>query len=385
MLSTAEATLSELLANTAEELDLPPKVRLLVEAEYHAIGAHMMEAGQADPYDWDVYPQGAVMLGTVVSPVTPSGQYDLDMVCRLDVHKDSITWKGLKEANGEVLADYVEQNRGRPGAPVSLTENRRSWTLGYGGGFHIDSLFAVPDPAPDVSPTGILLTDRKLARWMPSDPKAYAAWFKKQMELELQERLIRKSAELRKSVEVVPEWEVKTTLQQVVQILKRHRDYFFDGDEDNRTPSILITTLAARAYRGERDLFDAVMETAADMPKFIERSGREYRVTSPVSDENFADKWAEYPERAARFFGWLDAVSSELEETMKVKGLQRVTEKLAKSFGRGPVEAAAKRMGGSVRSVSESGRLGLASPTGLLSTTTGQPIPPKTFYGSDGR
>jgi hypothetical protein len=51
-------------------------------------------------------------------------------------------------------------------------------------------------------------------------------------------------------VEEVPDWYVKTTLQRTVQALKRHRNiYFVDGPE-NRPASIIITTLAARAYCG---------------------------------------------------------------------------------------------------------------------------------------
>ena len=52
-------------------------------------------------------------------------------------------------------------------------------------------------------------------------------------------------------VEDVPEYQVKTPLQQGIQILKRHRDIMFVEDPDDKPISIIITTLAAHAYNNE--------------------------------------------------------------------------------------------------------------------------------------
>ena len=52
--------------------------------------------------------------------------------------------------------------------------------------------------------------------------------------------------------------EKKSPLQRVVQILKRHRDLMFNGDE-SKPISIIITTLAARAYNKETDVLDALV------------------------------------------------------------------------------------------------------------------------------
>ena len=37
-------------------------------------------------------------------------------------------------------------------------------------------------------------------------------------------------------IEQVHEWEVRTILQLVVQVLKRHRDVFFEGDPSQSPP-----------------------------------------------------------------------------------------------------------------------------------------------------
>ena len=100
---------------------------------------------------------------------------------------------------------------------------------------------------------------------------------------------------------------MKTTLQRVVQILKVHRNRYFAEDLDRRPASILITTLAAHAYRGERELDEAVLETAKAMPNHIDYDGERWLVPNPVElRENFADKWTERPELAVAFYGWLD-------------------------------------------------------------------------------
>jgi hypothetical protein len=89
----------------------------------------------------------------------------------------------------------------------------------------------------------------------------------------------------------VPEWEVRSTLQRVVQILKWHCMLRFANDPDNRPPSILITTLAHRAYTGERDLFTATRNTLDGMDTYIENRNGSWWVPNPAhEEENFADK-----------------------------------------------------------------------------------------------
>lgn len=99
--------------------------------------------------------------------------------------------------------------------------------------------------------------------------------------------------------ESVPEASVKTTLQRVVQVLKVHRNHFFAPNLDLRPASVLLTTLAAQVYDGERDLFLAVRDTVEQMPGRVAHEHGRWLVANPVEPrENFADKWNEQPERA---------------------------------------------------------------------------------------
>ncbi len=63
---------------------------------------------------------------------------------------------------------------------------------------------------------------------------------------------------------------MKTTLQRTVQALKRHRDLHFADAPKDKPASIVITTLAARAYRGQGSLFEVLVDVVERMPAFIE-------------------------------------------------------------------------------------------------------------------
>lgn len=377
--TTATGTIGWLLANVAEIVDLPPDLYQAADEQYRLVGQFL--ADRSDGEGWDVYPQGSIRLGTVVRPFVDEGGFDLDMVCCRDILRSYTTQDALKDEVGDALAEYLEASRGEAGAPADCVPSRRCWTLHYPTGFHMDVLPAIPDL--DATPTGILITDKKLTRWLPSDPVAYANWFRRQMASEFLQRKAALATEMRKSIEQVPEWQVKTTLQQLVQVLKVHRDLHFYEDLDGRPPSILITTLAAYAYDGNSDLFEALLHVVDHMGDYIESSAIGPRVTSPVSEENFVDKWSEYPERELKFRTWLDKVTRDLEEASDTSGLRAVTARLSEGFGAERVTKAAARMGSATRDLRETGKLGVAGGAVALSTAaSASKIPSHRFYGS---
>ena len=108
------------------------------------------------------------------------------------------------------------------------------------------------------------------------------------------------------SVEDIPVWRVRTPLQRAVQLLKRHRDLRFSPYADDRPTSIIITTLAARAYRGQPQTYEALLDLVRTMPAHIENRDGTWWVANPVHPaENFADKWNEKAGRKVAFDNWL--------------------------------------------------------------------------------
>lgn len=364
--------LSMLLDGAVEVLDISPDLHDNAVERYEEVGTWLAENGSSG---WRIYPQGSFLLGTVVRPGTPTGEYDIDLVCQLPLRPESTTQKLLKKRVGDQLTAYLQwkEDQGHADGPDSLEPRRRCWTLEYPG-FHLDVLPAIPDEKHP--PTGIRLTDKELWEWQRGNPRGYAAWFHKRSELS------RKILDKRHAnVADVPTWRVRSPLQRVVQILKWHCMIMFAEDTDNRPPSILITTLAGRAYNGEEDLFTAVRAVLDGMPRFIQRDGDEWWVPNPAhEEENFTDKWNEYPERREAFFAWFKEINTTVNELagMKGKGLDAVFERLVKSFDRDPVlrsyERYAERMGAATNQ-----RMGA---TGLLSPyVSGPRKPDHTFHG----
>lgn len=301
-------------------------------------------------------------------------------MCRRNLAKESITQADLKEDVGAGLADYEQATAGRASAPT-LREGDRCWTLVYPSDrFHMDVLPAIPD-AQGV-PNSILLTDRSLRHWQHSNPINYAGWFHRRMQQEFLERREALAKARHRDVAEVPEWQVKTTLQRAVQTLKRHRDIHFQGNPKERPASIIITTLAARAYRGGGNLYEVVADIASRMATLVERRNGVYWVPNPVhAKENFADRWRTHPERAESFFAWMKQVNTDLANLTTGGGFDRVIEQLAASLGESPVREAAERIGSAMVKDRAAGRLGMASGTGMLGVDGASRVREHTFHG----
>ncbi|MFY1661175.1 cyclic GMP-AMP synthase DncV-like nucleotidyltransferase [Micromonospora sp. WMMD1274] len=373
-----EEMLSMLLDGAVETLDISPHLHQLAVDKYEEVGSWLAEHGTPD---WRIYPQGSFRLGTVVRPNTPTGEYDIDLVCWLPIAKESTTQAELKERVGRMLHAFLhwKQRQGHGDGPASCKATRRCWTLSYpDDGFHLDVLPTIPDPA--VPPTGILLTDKQLRAWQHSNPIGYATWF--QLRSQLDRHLV--EAKRHANVADVPDWAVRSTLQRLVQVLKWHAMLYFADDPDNRPPSILITTLAARAYAGEHDLFTGTRNVLHGMGNFVENRHGRWWVPNPAhEEENFADKWNEYPERREAFIRWHTDLSIVLDDLVQLqrKGLHVLATRMSESFTPDAVQRSVQRYGERLRQQTTTGalRMGVG---GLLTTTTAGPrVRQHTFHG----
>lgn len=364
--------LEELLGTSIAEFDIPDDVYARVVARYQDLANFLAEADPA--ITGRVYTQGSIRLGIVTAPVDPTADYDLDLVYRSDLDKDEITKKELKDRAGHALARYLATG---PDGEPRRSEGKRCWTLEYPQEpFHMDILPAIPNT--EARPDGILLTDRELHEWQPSNPIGFAEWFHQRMRVEL--GMLREALAKRMDVEQAPPSELKTTLQRSTQALKRHRDLYFSTNPEDRPASIIITTLAAMAYSGHGSIYEVLIDITAKMPELVEPRDGVLWVPNPVQpDENFADRWRARPSRAERFFEWIEAAHADFSDLGADRGIERIIEKLGRSLGEAPVVRAAERFGARMAEKRDSGRLKVAG-TGLLGAT-GVPLRPHTFHG----
>lgn len=221
---------------------------------------------------------------------------------------------------------------------------------------------------------------------MKSNPFGYGRWFFNAADVST----LRKSMMLSEAVNPVPKYnKEKLPLQRVVQILKRHRDMMFNGDED-KPISIIITTLASRAYDKETSIIDALMNVVANMRNYIESRydpniGRMVKwIPNPVNpEENFADKWIEHPQREKNFYRWIDQVESDIQAIVQKRGLQYIAEAMKKPFGEQAVTKTFSTLGERNFNLRESGALKMATGTGILSSVGSVTAAAHNFHGND--
>lgn len=353
--------MEKFLDDLAKELDIPESRYETAERSYKSVGNWLNRSGStlkdADP---QVYIQGSFRLGTVTRPISDDEDYDVDLVCELKFKKEGITQAQLKTLLGRELQEYARvHSMERPKA------GRRCWTLNYADGaqFHLDSLPALPDGAvmgallrsrglsSAWAETAIAITDEeypgyqlRTSDWPHSNPKGYTLWFRWRMQTVFEARRKALALKARASVEAIPEYRVKTPLQTVVQILKRHRDLTFEDNPENRPISIIITTLAAQAYGQELTIEAALYGILSRMERFIENRGGVAWIANPTDPlENFADKWEDHPERGTAFFTWLAQARKDFEAAARAADRAGIIAALAPRLGRRLVEAAASR------------------------------------------
>ena len=321
--------INDLLDNIGQVLDITQAQHELVESRYTAVANQLSQEGsQLSLYRPEILPQGSFLLGTMIRPVIEDDELDVDLVCRLTGKKSDWVQKNLKDVvKDQLLFNNDDYKR------MLDEEGNRCWTLIYSGDkFHLDILpalvgnnnhvnlsersFSNLDKS-DLENISLRITDRREHNytteinpnyWLKSNPFGYAAWFKERSKIGYLRTVL-----LSESVTPLPGYKkVKEPLVRVVQILKRHRDIMFGGDE-NKPISIIITTLAAKAYNKEENVVDALVNILANMHLHMKKvySPKHYKeiwwIGNPVNDEeNFADKWPNESDKEDKFFEWLE-------------------------------------------------------------------------------
>ena len=372
-------TLSRVFNGLAKELDVPRSKYEDAKERYEAVGDWLGDDDSAlAPYNPVISPQGSFALGTAVRPLGDD-DYDVDAICELQLTPQEVAQQQLKAMVGNRLKHPKSRYRHMIEPPQG---GRRCWTIKYADSskFHLDVLPAIPDDFEwlldlgvphDWACTAIKLTDRKAWEqgldWPRSNPKGYAAWFKDRMRVTFaQAKQVLAMAE-RAEVEEIEDFRVRTPLQRLVQILKRHRDKRYNGDAD-KPISIIITTLAAQAYSNEPDLMDALLQVVPKMRRGVERQDGVLWVANPVNpEENFADKWVEKPRKARLFFEWLSAVERECYELLSDPRQERLVAYLSEHYGKREANMVLAKLGDGGNTV---GRLAAVAPTVLVPSKT---------------
>jgi hypothetical protein len=303
----------ELLGKVAEELEILERRYEQAETSYHSLGKWLNRENSAlRQFEPQVYAQGSFALGTVIAPISDDEHYDVAAICEFrKLTKRDISQRELKRLLGVEVTLYASsQNMTKP-----AEEHPRCWRLEYADGaqFHLDVTPGVPNVTAarailermhhDASwaATAIAITDKESSSyaiisddWLRSNPRGYRKWFHSRMEAVFEERKKALQKGVRAVPEPIPDYRIRTPLQSAIMILKRHRDIMFVKRGDERPISIILTTLAAHAYNGERKIAEALFSILSRMDQnIIRRADGTYLIPNPTDpSENFADKWA---------------------------------------------------------------------------------------------
>lgn len=329
--------LSKLLEQFAEDLDIPESRYLEAKKRYEGVGEWLgKEDSPLQAYAPEIYPQGSFSLGTVIKPVTNKDEYDIDLVCFLGkLKKNATSQVQLKKMVGDRLkANQTYKN-------LLDEEGRRCWTLNYANEFHMDILPAIPDDIVRAQggllSEAVLITDTRNAdtEWPKSNPRGYVQWFKSRQEAVFVSMKKRLAGSIKASIDDVPEYKIKTPLQKAIQILKRHRDIFWERKKDTYKPiSIIITTLAASLYKGQDNIYNVIHDVLTGINDDVIKQAGKFYISNPANPaENFADKWNEDSSLPKSFFDWINNARDVfgvhlLEKTASMESLKKLEESL---------------------------------------------------------
>ncbi len=309
--------------------------------KYKALSAYFESKG----IECTIYPQGSFALGLVTRPFMggKDKNYDLDVICELTYDKSKITPEALKKIIGDALKEsHIYSDK-------LLDEFEKCWTLEFA---EINEVTFNMDIIPSIKDSKFILefslnsnflaitnkTPQNLYEWININPKDYQKWFEdintpfldhcKESERTMFMEAHRK---IYNTAEEVPQYFIKSPLQRVIQLLKRHRDIYFSiKNENEKKPisaiiSTLCTSIAEKSDKSVNDLellsfivtelniYSKLLIESEDSfyklyaeKMIIKRNKGKWEILNPVnSEDNLADSWNKDGKKADLFFSWI--------------------------------------------------------------------------------
>lgn len=391
---------SEIFEELARLLDVTDTEFEIITKSYQAVGHYLAEGtSPLQAYNPSIHPQGSFMLGTVVRPISDDSDLDIDLVCELSNKPADWTQYDLKQAVGDRLksSDLYREKLD--------DEGKRCWTLLYGDNkYHLDVLpslvcdnyrevvtrYFSEGSGQNPEDLAIHITDNTLEdyktetnadKWMISNPFGYAQWFLASAKRAYSEQ---RTFACESKIDPVPKYsKQKYVLQRVVQLLKRHRDKYFDERED-KPISIIVTTLATKAYNNERNLFKALRHIAKTMEDNVEDRGGIKWVPNPVNPtENFADRWPDNQALQNNFYEWTNKLQKDINRLETAKGLPEIRTILNDMFGETISNKTYENYGKLLLERRKTGGLKAGLSTATLGLSGAVKVAAHNFYGTE--
>jgi len=369
--ASANTELDKVLELLCELLQPTPTLWKDAQQKYQAAG-NWLSAPKSQLYLLrpEIKYQGSALIETVVRPWQRE-EYDVDLLCILDTdqwrHPDPTA---VYDLVADRLAEHATYRR-------LMNRKERCIELDYAGQFHLDIVPAIPQLG---SPTKLLIPDRARKVWLPTDPFGYTNWFFGRTPVT--EPLVE---HYRARADVEPLRPAKraaqiSPLQRTVQLMKRRRDLYFDGNGD-APKSIALTTLAAKHYGGQAVSTDALLGALDGIHAEIQRSPGILVIPNPVDTrENLGRHWN--ARSYARFTRFTHQFSEEIQELLAMRGWDRITEALESLFGE-RARVAVENYAKNIEAQRRTSNLGYSTGPVILTPSAAptHTVPRNEFYG----
>lgn len=370
---SASNQLDDLLQRVGEKLQISKTQRKLAEERYLAVGKWLSNDEElSNGAGIEIYPQGSLSISTTVKPLSKQ-EYDLDLVCEINE-----SWQGK---NPLILLDTIEKRLKENKLYEAMVERKnRCIRLNYANEFHMDILPAHPA---DMTPsTSVKVPDRKAKNWKDSNPKGYASWFN---DISYQyEVLLEKRADI-KPLPSDDNIERKPPLKRAVQLIKRYRDVYFEGNADSAPISIVLTTLAGQIYIGQASVYKAISDILEGILMNLPSDGKRLIVLNPTNKkEDLSERWDGHPELYKSFVAFIRDFKQKWDRLNELGGIHEIAEELKEMFGENVINETVKEQAEYMEKARKTNQLGVLG-TGILVAATKEenviPIRKNTFYG----
>lgn len=340
------------IKKTIVGLDITPTMFKNAEEKYKNIAKYLNEHG----LNVDISLQGSFAIGTATKPYSDGKDkaYDIDVICQFK--NENLTSEEIRNSLISTLNDSEVYND-------NIKEWPKCFTLEYAKigdyEFSIDLVPTILDENPNICGKNIsekyLINVLKIATkeskygWYTINPKGYQTWFNdinSRFALYNRENRMRSLYEENKqiyaSVEDIPEYFNKSSLQEAIQILKRSRDIYFSKKhkEDNKPASIIITTFAALIANNSStdiDSIDLVFNVLKEFNYYssdelyskivspiIKKNGK-WEFINPVNDkDNLLDSWNKDKENATLFFNWVKKANKDFSDIIDLNNNEHI-------------------------------------------------------------
>lgn len=367
---STNSQLDELLDEICVTLQLSDTQFDEAKSRYEAVGTWLgkPDSSLAD-YKPKIYPQGSVLHRTTVKP-RHQEEHDVDLICELQIPTSLYH-------EPELVLQLVERRLVESGHYKGKVERfKRCVRINYANEFHLDVTPARLDSG--MGGTCILVPDRKIQEWKPSNPLGFAEWFEWNVRREKRAAFARKMAPFPAQESA----EKKAPLRRAVQLFKRHRDVVFDGHED-APRSILLTTLAGHHYDGEELVTDSLLGILRNVVAYIDSVPGMIEVPNPSNPgEKFCESWADNRKAYEAFVAFVKTFQIRFENLLSTTGLDRIAAGLDDLFGEKVTKVAVANLTERVnRARDKNGIHFTKTGVGLTVVESSRQVPRNTFYG----